>query len=236
MTATARFFDAVRSGDLAAVDEQLRGDASLASARNESGVSALLWAYYTGQPSVAERLLASGVELNIFEAAAAGDLARTRELLARDPSLADACSADGFSPLGLAAFFGRLDVLALLLNEGADPNEPSRNEMRVTPLHSAAAHREPGRSLRMAEALLRGGANPNVQQHGGWTPLHQAAAHDQLPMVELLLAHGADPACASVDGQTPADMARAAGYGEVARVLSEAREESRQQKAESSEQ
>ncbi len=67
MTTTTGFFDAVRSGDMAAVDEHLRGDSTLVSTMNESGVSALLWAYYNGQHGVAERLLASGVELNIFE-------------------------------------------------------------------------------------------------------------------------------------------------------------------------
>jgi len=219
MKTTTEFFDAVRSGDMAAVDEHLRGDSTLASARNEGGVSALLWAYYSGQHGVAERLLASGVELNIFEAAAAGDLARTRALLARDPGLVDACTADGFSALGLAAFFGRPEVLKLLLNEGADPNSPSRNAMRVTPLHSAAANREPELSLRMVETLLRSGADPNVRQHGGWTPLQQAAAHGRSQMVDVLLSHGADPAARSDDGQTAADKAAEGGYGEIAELL-----------------
>lgn len=219
MTTTTEFFDAVGIGDVGAVDERLRNDASLASARNASGISALLWAYYNGQPRVAELLLASGVQLNIFEAAAAGDLARSRVLLAQDPSLVDACSPDGFSPLGLAAFFGRPEVLKLLLNEGADPNAPSRNAMKVTPLHSAAANREPALSLHMVETLLRAGADPNVQQHGGWTPLQQAAAHGHAGMVELLLSHGADPAMKSDDGSTASDKAREAGFVEVAERL-----------------
>lgn len=219
MTTTTEFFDAVGIGDVGTVDERLRNDASLASARNASGISALLWAYYNGQPRVAELLLASGVQLDIFEAAAAGDLARSRVLLAHDPSLVDACSPDGFSPLGLAAFFGRPEVLKLLLNEGADPNAPSRNAMKVTPLHSAAANREPALSLRMVETLLRAGANPNVQQHGGWTPLQQAAAHGHAGMVELLLSHGADPAMKSDDGSTASDKAKEAGFVEVAERL-----------------
>ncbi|HEY9450183.1 MAG TPA: ankyrin repeat domain-containing protein [Gemmatimonadaceae bacterium] len=223
MTETTAFFDAVRRGDVEAVDELLHDQASLASATNEGGVSALLWAFYNGQPRIAERLLASGVELNIFEAAAAGDASRASALLARDPLLADANSPDGFSALGLAAFFGRPEVLTLLLNEGADPNAASRNAMRVTPLHSAAAHGEPQTSLRMMEILLRSGADPNVQQHGGWTPLHQAAAHGRIEAVALLLAHGADSTSASVNGKTPAEMAAAAGYAEVERRLGEKR-------------
>lgn len=212
MAVTTEFFEAVRVGDMDRVGALLRGDSSLASATNERGISALLWALYNGQPKVADRLIASGIELNIFEAAAAGDVARTRALLASDPSLASAHSADGFSPLGLAAFFGRLEVLDLLLSEGADPNAASRNSMRVTPLHSAAAHRGAETALRMVDALLRSGANPNAQQHGGWTPLQQAAAHGQLEMVELLLASGADAAIQSDDGLTAADKAAAGGF------------------------
>lgn len=219
MGATTQFFEAVRSGDVAGVETLLRADASLASATNEGGVSALLWAFYTGQATVAERLMASGIELNIFEAAAAGDLARTRELLASDPSLVDAHSPDGFSPLGLAAFFGRPAVLNLLLNEGADPDAASRNPMRVAPLHSAGANGRPDISRDMTRALLRAGANPNVQQEGGWTPLHEAAAQGRMEIVELLLAHGADASIASVDGKTPAEKAAEAGHGDVVERL-----------------
>ena len=219
MGATMEFFAAVRAGDIAEVENQLRADASLASATNEGGVSALLWAFYTGQAAVAERLMASGLELNIFEAAAAGDLARTRALLASDPSLVDAHSPDGFSPLGLAAFFGRPDVLKLLLNEGADPNAASRNSMKVTPLHSAGANGRPDVSLNMTEALLRAGANPNVQQQGGWTPLHEAAAQGRSEIVDLLLAHGADPDATNADGKTPAEKAAEGGHGEVEKRL-----------------
>lgn len=223
MGTTTEFFDAVRAGDIDGVEALLRNDASLASATNAGGVSALLWAIYSGQGRVVERLMASGIELNIFEAAAAGDLARTRALLASDPSLVDAHSSDGFSPLGLAAFFGRPEVLGLLLNEGADPNDASRNVMKVTPLHSAVAHRNDETSLRMAQALLRSGADPNVQQHGGWTPLHQAAAHGRLDMVDLLLANGADATTASVDGKTAAEKAAEGGFPEIAERLGEGR-------------
>lgn len=64
----------------------------------------------------------------------------------------------------------------------------------------------------MATQLLAHGAEVQVAQQGGWTPLHQAAAHNHTAMVDLLLRHGADRNARSDDGQTPADMARAQGH------------------------
>ena len=56
-------------------------------------------------------------------------------------------------------------------------------------------------------ALLEAGANPNVRQQGGFTPLHTAAHNDDATLARLLLDHGADPDIAADDGKTPRDMA-----------------------------
>ena len=84
---------------------------------------------------------------------------------------------------------------------------------------SAVAFRQPETALRMAKALLEAGAEPNVKQHGGWTPLHSAAAHGHLGLVQLLLANGADPQPRSDDGATPEMMAEKAGHTPVFRLL-----------------
>ena len=43
---------------------------------------------------------------------------------------------------------------------------------------------------------------------GGYTALHAAVQNEQLEMVELLLAHGADPEKANDSGTTPRDLAK----------------------------
>ena len=216
MSTTEEFFAAIGTGDLTRMEALLATEPALASAINGSGISAVRWAANHGQTGVLERLLATGVELNVFEAASTGDLERLRDLLEADPALARAHSVDGFSALGLAAFFGHPEILSQLLAAGADPNAASRNPMRVTPLHSASAHRNPSVSLAMAESLLGAGADPNVQQQGGWTPLHQAAAHRRRELVELLLAHGADAGARSEDGRTAEQKAAEGGDEEIA--------------------
>jgi ankyrin repeat protein len=67
----------------------------------------------------------------------------------------------------------------------------------------------------MCRLLLEKGADPGLKQAGGWTPLHQAAAHGRMEVVELLLARGADTGAVSDDKRTPAQMAEAKGHSEV---------------------
>ena len=77
----------------------------------------------------------------------------------------------------------------------------------------------------MIEALAKAGADLNVRNHQGWTPLHLAVDididsvsqsrgdMDHLPFqtVRLLLSLGADPTVRDERGKTPRDVAAAYG-------------------------
>lgn len=204
---TEAIFEAIRSNDIARVRGLLAADPSLAAARNAGGMSALTAATYYGRVEITRDLLACSPALDIFEAAMTGHAARVRELLATNPSLAAQTSPDGFSALGLAAYFGRADAANALIAAGADVNTPARNPSRVQPLHSATANPNPAAALALARLLLAAGADVQAAQQGGWTPLHQAADNNHAELVALLLQHGADPAARAENGQTPLDMA-----------------------------
>ncbi len=182
-------FEAIQAGDADRLRDVLIEDPSAASARNESGLSAVLAAQYRHADTMVEAILAAGPDLDVFDAAAVGDCDRLTALLDADPSLVDVYAPDGHFPLGLAAFFGRPQAVRLLLDRGADVSAVARNDMRVQALHAAVA----GRNREAVRMLLAAGADPNAEQHGGWTPLMAAQQHGDDDIAADLTAAGAQP-------------------------------------------
>src|SRR5438445_10772213 len=157
-------FSAIKGGDTAAVERLLEGNRALVDTRDDSGLSPLLAALYRGQDDIATAILRRGPKLTVFEAAAAGDTERVREMVERDPAQANGVAPDGYSPLGLAAFFKRRDVVRYLLDAGADPRPASRNG-GFTPLHSAVATDAGTADVEIVRMLLDKGADPNARSH-----------------------------------------------------------------------
>jgi adenosylhomocysteine nucleosidase len=218
----AELFEAIKKGDRATVDRLVSADPGLAEARDPDGVSAVLTALYYGRREIAVLLLARKPSLDIFEASAVGDVQRVRRLLDQDPSLANAVAPDGFRPLGLAAFFKRPEIVALLLERGADAAPPSGNPQAFTALHSAVADDAGPRDISIIRGLLDAGAPVNARSGTGTTPLHTAAFTGDAEVAELLLERGADPRIASDAGKTAIDTARERGHTELAARLERA--------------
>ena len=57
--------------------------------------------------------------------------------------------------------------------------------------------------LEATEYLLKQGADPNIPNNLGETPLHQAADNSQYAMAELLLKYKANPNYQQNDGDSP---------------------------------
>ena len=211
------FLDAATGGDVSKVKAMLADDPALARAKDENGVSAIMKATYYGKRDVVAALLESGVELDVFEAAATGRSERLVELIEKDPSLANAYSPDGFTPLGFAVFFAQPRIVETLLNTGADVNLPSRESMKVTPLASAAAAKQ----TEIARLLIAHGANVNARAASGHIPLHEAAGNGNVELVKLLIENGADLNARTDDGKTPLDFAIEYKRTEVIDLLKE---------------
>jgi len=194
---------AIRAKDVARAKTLLAQDPGLAEFKNPQGETPALLAIYYRTGEVLEALLATGIRLSIFEAAAAGETDRVRDLLDGDPGLLSSFSVDGWTPLHLASHFGQLETMKLLLSRGADVHSRSKNALSNTPLHAAAA----GGSASAVARLLENRADPNAAQHGGWTALHQAAQSGNLEMIDALLARGANINVKSDDQTTPLGMA-----------------------------
>ena len=212
-TANKQFFDAIKKGDVAQVKELLKKDASLAKASDEKGRTAILYAVYAKHKEIAELVIASGVEPNIFEAAATGRVERVRELLKEQPALAHAYSPDGWTALHLN--FGNLDVVNLLLDNGADINAVSKNKLVATPLQGSVVMN----NLTLGKLLLDRGANVSPHGEEGATPLHESAGSGQLEFVKLLVDHGAEINARDDAGKTPLTIALESKQPEIAKCL-----------------
>lgn len=210
------FFDLIRQGKTAEIAEAVEAQPTLARSRDAQGISALILAVYTQQPVIRDFLLPHLHELDIFEAAAVGDCARLSHLIAADAMSVRAVSPDGWTPLHLAAAFADAGPVTLLLEHGAHVHQFSHNPLRNQPLHASVALNH---SLDVVRALLECGADVNASQHGGYTPLLQAAAAGKKDLVLLLLEHGARPDCVCDRGKSAVDYAQERGYAEVAEIL-----------------
>lgn len=212
------FFDLVKSDDVFALTTMINENPELADSRNDQGVPAVLVAIYYDRKDVINLLLTSGAKVDAFIAAALGNVAKLEKALAKDPASLTAHSTDGWTALHLAAFFGRKDAVAYLLNAGANVLARSTNAMNNHPLHAAAA----GRSRDIVAMLLDKGADINATQHGGWTPLHAAAQNGDIEMTKVLLTHGARTNIRADNGQLPLDLAMCNGNQPIVDLLMDA--------------
>ncbi len=221
MQQTIEFLEAVKKGSNSLVEEMIAKEPDLVNARASSGESAIILALYYGQESIARKLVQWGAHLDIFEASCIGDLNRVKSLLEEHPGLVHSYSADGFTPLHLAAFFGQLEVTRFLISKGADLNAISKNTTFAehnTPLDTTIASTSPD-ALTVAKLLIESGADPNARSHGDVAPIHEAVAQSDRAMLELLLSHGADINVRKKDGTTPLAIANDKNNKELAELL-----------------
>lgn len=224
---------ASRSGQPAIVEQLIAQGASV-NARAARSQTALMWAVAQKHPDVVKVLLAHGADVHarsdawsqvmavpphghlpynraiphgrdtaLLFAARVGDLTSATLLVAAGADVNDA-DAWGVSATTLAAHAGYTDVVAFLLEKGANPNAA---EAGFAALHAAVMHRDE----QMVSALLAHGADPDVRLRTwtptrrsssdfnfapelvGATPFWLAARFNEPGVMRLLVAHHADP-------------------------------------------
>jgi ankyrin repeat protein len=119
----------------------------------------------------------------IIKAAKKGDVVTLKSLLAGDKSLLEARDSDGSTPLHCATWKGHQNVVAALLEAGADVNAVNQNEhYGTTPLH-AAAH---ANQAAIAKLLLDHGADTKAKDMEGRTPMFHTTFHKAKAVAKLL--------------------------------------------------
>ena len=104
----------------------------------------------------------------------------------------------------------------ILIDAGARIDVPEDTDYH-TPLIEAAI-----RGSRLVEALLHAGADPNVSDRNGASPLHHAAIEGSVKIIPLLLKHGAELNAKDINDKTPLDLAVEHSKAASVKLLTEA--------------
>jgi ankyrin repeat protein len=162
----------------------------------------------------------------------AGDLEALRTAVEDPSSIPNGPMPLAIGPcLEYAVYHSPLAFIETLLQIGADPNPD--DHAGFPPLIAALSCSQPqpgspGRSdvVEVVRLLIAHGADVHQRGVNDYTPLHAAVAWDNAAAIRVLLDAGADPRVRTRidDYETPREMARAAGFDEIARLL-EAREQ-----------
>ena len=125
-----------------------------------------------------------------------------------------------FPPISHAIQIHNLEIIKLLLENGANVNEPSSNDKNPynTPLMIAAW----GGKLEEVKLLVENGACINQQDKGnGFTALIKATYQKQVDIVKFLLEKNADTTICSFERKTALDYAYEKNYQEIIKLLKE---------------
>jgi len=182
---------------------------------DSNGASLLSLSFYFRNKELSDFILSQREPKDIYEAVTSGTINLVIRLLRDNSELLNSHSSDGFTCLGLASYFGRIEIAKLLLGYGANANISSVNSFTVAPIHSSVS----ANNYEITKLLLDHGADPNANQQNNFTALHSAAHSGNVEIVNLLLKKGADKNAKTDKGQTPMDMAREVNAYEVIKLL-----------------
>ncbi|XP_036391528.1 ankyrin repeat domain-containing protein 27 isoform X1 [Megalops cyprinoides] len=125
-------------------------------------------------------------------------------------------SADGFTPLHVAALHGHSALVSLLIRHGASIN--ARNSQSATPLHLACQNSH----VQVVTSLLECNAKLNKKDQYGNTPLIHACLRGHLDTAAVLLKSSASVNIANNQGNTALHEAVRGGHQALVELLLQA--------------
>ena len=191
-------FSAAARGDAAQIKSLVANGVSL-DARDARGRTPLHVAAFTRQHAAMRALVGAGANANALEhdrydivtiAAVANDVPTLQLALELGCSAKNITSRYDGTALIAAAHLGHAEVVRLLIKAGA-PLDHVNNLNWTAVIESIVLGDGGARHTDTLKALLQAGANPNIADRGGQTPLALARAKRYEGMVKLLQEAGA---------------------------------------------
>jgi len=153
----------------------------------------------------------------LIDAIQKNHIAYFRGLKGRLKETNDCLVSNDLTPLMMAAYVDRTQIVKLFLTDGVDVNET--NTRGYTALHFAAFYG----NYEVAVALLDGGADIDYRNGVGQTPLMVAAFYGNAKTASILLNRGANEMIRDVAGYTALELAVKRNKKEVISVMNKNR-------------
>ena len=215
MTGIEPLIEALRARDAERARELVDADSELIDTVTADGETPLMAAIAAGHPEAVDLLLARGAEVDLFAAAALGDLTRIAKLMDDGDPRRFRFNHQGWTALHLAARHGQTAAVRTLLEKGAYLPQLSATHVTNSPLHEALANGH----LETTELLIERGSRVDTTDARNWSAMHMAVASANRAVVQLLLEHAAPIDERRDDGQTPLDMAIELEADDIATLL-----------------
>ena len=152
----------------------------------------------------------------LFDAITAGDTHNVIALIQANKEYVNCWNINGTTPLHFAVRAEKDTLLHLLLEAGANTNQPENENIgRNSALHAAAEKN----LTKTVEKLLDYGGEIGSVNRRGFTCLHIAAMGGFAPMVKLLIARGADVNIRDKFGYTASYWAKREEHRDVVMLL-----------------
>ncbi|KAF4378546.1 hypothetical protein F8388_022367 [Cannabis sativa] len=137
----------------------------------------------------------------LHSAARSGDLSAVQSILAADPLSINSRDKHSRTPLHLAAWSGKTDVVSYLCKHGGDIGASAMDDMGAIHFAAQKGH------LEVVRTLLSSGASIKAITRKGLAPLHYAVQGSHLELVKYLVKKGANLSLKTKAGKTPLDLA-----------------------------
>ncbi len=158
----------------------------------------------------------------LFEAAELGDSNKVEIILCGKPELSNEENEHGLTLLGIAAHYGKVDVVKTLIQYGANINAISHSKLPFIPKNTALHAGIAGaKSMEIIDYLLTNGADCNLVDSEGHTPLHIAAFEGNIHIAKRLVEYGAKQ-IVNKSEKTPIQIAEEQNHIEFVQFLKEA--------------
>lgn len=192
-------FDIIEANDSTLLTQHLKKFPTALESRNARHETPLMQALYLKRFELAKQLIQAGADVNAqdhllnspFLYAGAEGNTEIVKLALQHGAKFDLYNRYGGTALIPAAEKGHLETVKLLANT---PNYPINHVNRLgwTALMEAIVLSDGGEThTQIVKALLDAGADANIPDHQGITPLQHAKQRQQTAMLKLLQSHGA---------------------------------------------